>query len=268
MHPAPGMYPFTLRTRGFRPLITDAEDACALWERLGEIPGWVALCLMLDHLHGLHPKPIVAELARAMSGYTRWFNHRHGAAGPRMEPIRLEAPLPPGEKIDRWQRYAHLNPCRKGHVPDPLAWPFSTHLDCLGYAVKPIRGQVRERDRFHRYVSADPSVHPGGTDLLAVPVGVVPIYRVLAAVSVSTRVPAERVLAQRGPARRLFLAAARELTGATHAEIAAFAGVSARTVRAVDERVPACLAALAQDSRIDPLDAGWLAGARARGARR
>lgn len=127
---------------------------------------------------------------------------------------------------------------------------------------------VNGYDRFHHYVSADPTVSVEGTDLLTVPMGFVPIERVLVAVSVATRTPAEQVLGARGPARSLFLAAARELSGASSSTIGRFAGVSGRAVRAHDQRVPVGLAALAADPRVAPFDAAWFAPLWARRRRR
>lgn len=219
---------------------------------------------MPDHIHGLHEAPVHEHVAAKLSAYTRWFNARHGTTGPRMRPTGSAAPIPPGDKVPRLIRYDHLNPCRAGMVDDPLAWPFSTHLDATGYALRPVRPTANDRDRFHRYVSGDPSVNPEGTDLLTEPAGVVPLFRIADAVSFGLRVPRADVLGQRGPGRRLFVLGARALTDASTAQIADMAGLTARAVRDVTGRPPPRLAALAQDPRIEGLDDGWLLRTRRR----
>lgn len=120
------MYHFAFRTRDHGPLFTSAAEASALWACLREIPGWHGVCLMLDHGHVLHPEPILDTLAHALSGYSRWWNHRHGASGPRLQPMTTPEPLPTADKVRRALRYVHLNPCRAGLVGDPLSWPLST----------------------------------------------------------------------------------------------------------------------------------------------
>lgn len=54
-------------------------------------------------------------------------------------------------------------------VTDPLSWAFSTHRDACGLALDPVRKRVPDVHRFHRYVSADPTVAVDGTLLPATP---------------------------------------------------------------------------------------------------
>lgn len=146
------------------------EEAAALWRILTRtFPEAVALCLMPDHLHLVVPHADPGgKLGRAMSAFARWRNARRGEAGPVWTPHPEAEDLPDAAHRSRTERYVHLNPCRVGLVADPLAWPWSTHRDAVGYALRPAVPPRREPDRFHRYVSGDPTVAPEGTALPAV----------------------------------------------------------------------------------------------------
>lgn len=216
-------------------------------------PGIHALCLMPDHVHLLHEREVPLSLARAMSGHTRSINAHRGRVGALLRASPKPEAVAGREKIRRSVRYIHLNPCRARLADDPVAWAFSTHLDALGLAASPARRPSRDPHALHRYVSADPTVHVHGTRVPVPPAGVCTLDRLLAAVSVSTRTPGHLVLENRGPARALFVACARGLSGASSREIAAYAGISPRAVRATTPSAPAAIAALAADSRIDAL---------------
>jgi len=189
------------------------EEGTHLWHTLvGALPGLQALCLMPDHVHLLHPQDVRRALGHAMSGYTRWRNARRGRQGPLLRASPTVEEVAGASKRRRSLRYVHLNPCRAGMVDDPVAWPLSTHLDALGLTLPAARPAVPDRHRFHGYVSGDPHVNVGGTAVPAPGLAPYPVERVLDAVSVATRTPIPAVLHRRGPARALFLHAARTLT--------------------------------------------------------
>lgn len=172
-------------------------------------PGRIAIVLMPDHLHVVHPLDVRVRLAAALSGFTRWRNHVRGEEGPQCAPVWTE-PVEDDIKLRILIKYVHLNPCRSGLAPDPLAWPFSTHRDACGLALPGVVPQACHVAGFHRFVSSDPFVAIGGTPLPAGAVGVQQPFAVLDAVSALTRTPIVE-LRRRGPWRRLFLRAAHVL---------------------------------------------------------
>ena len=255
------MFHIVARTRHHALIANDAVEMCELWRRIHQaIPGLEALCLMLNHLHLVHPRDVREALAAALSGYTRWRNHRRGEQGPLFEALPAAQPLADAGKVRTAVRYTHLNPCRAKLVRDPLAWPFSTHLDAVGLTKEPVRPRHRAAVDFHAYVSSDPSVNVNGTDLPTVPRGDIPLVALLAATSVALRVPADTALAPRTYAREVFLEAARAYSGRSISEIARFSGVTERSVLRARSVAHAEIAALAGDPRLEPLDETWWAG--------
>ena len=153
--------------RGHLLWFRESEGAALFEQLLRAFPEAVALCVMPNHLHLVLPHPDPGRrLGAALSGYTRWRNAYRGRRVANLwEPSPPAELLPDASHVRRTVRYVHLNPCRAKLVADPLAWPFSTYRDLVGFA-RP--GPVRvESDpaRFHRYVSGDPSVNPLGTPL-------------------------------------------------------------------------------------------------------
>lgn len=182
-------------------------EARALWDAVVRAtPGRIALALMPDHLHLVHPHDVHIRLAAAMSGFTRWRNHARGEEGALCAPVWIE-PVEDETKLRILVKYVHLNPCRSGLASDPLAWPFSTHRDACGFALPAVVPQVRHVAGFHRFVSSDPFVVIAGTPLPDGAVAVHSPFAVLDAVSALTRTPIVE-LRRRGPWRRLFLRAA------------------------------------------------------------
>jgi REP element-mobilizing transposase RayT len=148
----------------------------AMWSSLRE--GFVAplaCVLMPDHLHlaieAVDLGVAVRSLRDRVQALARRF--RRGAL---WEELKEPEAIPNAQHLLRTIRYIHLNPCRRGLVRDPLEWEWSTHLDVLG-AVAPawvdlrrIEGLMRFgrtpwRERFHAYVSGDPSVQVAGTPI-------------------------------------------------------------------------------------------------------
>jgi hypothetical protein len=227
------MFHLVARTRDRSPLWSDWEEGAALWERVTHaVPGLVALVLMPDHVHLLHPTDARLPLGDALGRHVRWRHARHGTAGDVLARLPPAEPLTDAQKVRRSIRYVHLNPCRARLVTDPLAWPFSTHRDALGCAVRPVIPRARDPEAFHRYVSADPTVDVRGSALPARALRVDSPAKLAEAVSAALRVPLE-ALRRRGPARATYLALAQDLCPDASAEdIAHEAGVSRSTVYA------------------------------------
>ena len=209
-------------------------EARALWIRLTSGPRFRALVLMPDHVHiQLTDAAQLAPWAVALRGFARWRNGSRGESGPVWEYRSRPTPIRGRDHVERTTRYIHLNPCRRGLAFDPLAWPFSTHRDAVGLALPVARRPVPDPERFHAWVSGDPSVATTGTLLPRTRSTAVPSWslsQVAAAVSALTRTP-ESALRIRGPARGLLLCAATRLTEASEALIAEYAGVDRKTVR-------------------------------------
>jgi hypothetical protein len=239
-------------------------EALVLWNVIAARVCVLSMVLMPDHLHlALPHEREIAALGRALRAYAIWRNRARGESGPVFERGNRVTPVRGRGHEARLLRYIHLNPCRKGLVPDPLAWPFSTHRDAVGLALPPIRTKVPSPDRFHAFVSGDPDVRPAGTALpspIVADPGRESLVEIHAAVSSLTRTPASR-LRQRGPARDLLLRAARALTTASTTAIGDAFGVdpaTARRRRAVRDADVATVARVLGDPRFGPLRDGDL----------
>lgn len=219
------MFHLVARTRKRALLWTTWLEGRALWDRVLRVsPGRVALVLMPDHVHLIHPADIRLELAQALAGHTRSLGRSL------LAPLPPARPLEDAQKVRRNIRYVHLNPCRARLCSDPLEWPFSTHRDACGLMVD---AAVRTRSDplgFHRYVSGDPTVSVAGTDLPGDTTALCTPEAVLGATSAVLRAPLAR-FRHRGPARQLYLAAARELGDATTEHIAHLVGTHRTAVR-------------------------------------
>jgi hypothetical protein len=188
-------------------------------------PELTALCLMPDHFHLLLPHADPDNrLYRALVGYACYTSARLGVPGPLWVTHPAAVALPDATHVRRTLRYVHLNPCRARLVADPLAWPFSTHRDAVGFAAQPVIAAVNDPEAFHRHVSGDPSVDTAGTPLPAAPFEAVSADQVASAVASVFRVTEEAV-GMRHPARRAFVRAAT-FFGLPSADIARFAGIT------------------------------------------
>jgi len=177
-------------------------------------------------------------LRGALSGFVRWRNHRRGER--RDVFLKLHDPkvLVDDAYVRTCIRYVHLNPCKPKLAADPLAWPFVTHRDACGLAFPPAVVPVQDVRRFHRSVSTDKHVSVLGTELPAGMIEARDAQQVLAAVSAVTRTPLA-ALRIRGPARILYIQAARELCPrATAAEIGEPVQAHPNTVLSAAERSP------------------------------
>lgn len=192
-----------------RLLFRTHTEARELWTQIVRCcPQLIALCLMPNHLHLILPdEDEDHRLHDALSAYARWRNAARGEQGPVFAPRPKPQLLPSAKHLRRGIRYVHMNPTRADLVTDPLAWPWSTHRDRVGLTLLPAVEPYGAPNRFHRYISADPSVDVAGTELPARRPGDFDLEQVIAAVSAACRVlPYE--LMHRGTPRTLAIQAA------------------------------------------------------------
>lgn len=187
-------------------LFHDWTEALELWDRLRRaFPDARAICLMPNHVH------IVAEteggrrrLSAVMSGFARWRGSYRGQDAHCWEPQPTPRDLPDDAHLRRTIRYVLLNPCRGDLVSDPLAWALSTHRDHVGLGDPALK--VRTPDKFHAWVSGDPSVRVEGTPLPELVLGA-PLPAIEVAVGAVLRLIPEAVR-KTAAGRRLCLRAA------------------------------------------------------------
>jgi REP element-mobilizing transposase RayT len=195
-----------LQTRSFD--LTEDPVVARLWHGLRKaFPHALAADINPDHVHVITPgddrDAARRRLVRAVSGAT-W-----GLGRGVWLPTGLPKVIPNAKHLQRQVRYVHLNPCRDGLVDDPARWLWSTHRDVIGATLDPWVTPARLRpalgwspdgfrQRFHHYVSADPSVDVRGTPLpraLEIRRGSVPdLDTVVAAVAAATRLPPQSAL--------------------------------------------------------------------------
>jgi hypothetical protein len=234
-------------------------EAYALWERIAGLGPTVALALMPDHLHLVARSIDPRAWNGALSGYARWRNAVRREGGPVFAPSPPPEEIPNRQHLERTIRYVHLNPCRARLVADPLAWPFSTHRDAVGLALRPVRAPESDPDGFHASVSGDRSVALEGTLLPARGTAAPSPAQILDAASALARVPLGAVAHHR-PARALAIHALRAEGMGTRA-VGALFGVSHVTVLHAptpDRRVLQMLARVAGDPRFPGLEGGRL----------
>lgn len=199
------MFHYVARARVGSVLFRSWEEGLRLFHMFhAAFPELLALCIMPDHVHLLLPHGTGRlRLVALMSGYARFRCRQRPSGG-----TALWEPTPEPEAVSRDKerrniRYVHLNPCRKGLVGDPLAWPLSTHRDFVGLDAS--RGSLLHArpQRFHAYVSGDPSVSVEGTALPEVRYEHFDFFAVRDAVSAVLRVLA--TTRPRGPSRSLLV---------------------------------------------------------------
>lgn len=237
----------TIHTRRGCTSLVEPTVAAALWAKLqSTFPEAVASTLMPDHVHLVTPGTDADEERLRLSAVASAVARSGAAAGQiRFEPASTRGTFERGQKSSRQLRYLALNPCRAGLVADPLAWPWSTHRDVMGTVVHPwvtveraaaaTGWSVRSfRERFHRYVSADPSTAVAGTPLprpaVLASVSRAPIASVLAAALACTRAQPEAIR-RAGAPRRVFLSLCRHDGWRDVPTIAALCAASERTIQ-------------------------------------
>ncbi|MES2643897.1 MAG: hypothetical protein V4850_30695 [Myxococcota bacterium] len=233
------MFHLVARALPKRLLFRTHAEALALFHALARaFPEALALTVMPDHVHLVLPHADPSRrLARVMSGYTRWRNHARNENGPVWAPHPPPERLPNAQHARRTVRYVHLNPCRARLVGDPLAWPYSSHRDAVGFAARPVRPVEANPVKFHAWVSGDPTVSTAGTALPAGSWGEVEWAEIVDAVGGVCRVAPEALL-QRGTPRTLAVRTAwahglRDLAVLTEA-----VGMDAGSVRRTCATVP------------------------------
>jgi REP element-mobilizing transposase RayT len=217
------------RTRHRRPLFTHDMDALALWDAVtAAFPDLIGLCVMPDHVHLLvAADDAVRRLGAVMSGHARRLGN-----GSLWEPAPKPVPVPDASHARRTLRYILLNPCRSGRTNDPLAWPWSTHRDRVGLAVPRFGPIEAHPERFHRYVSGDPTCAALGTPWPAPASSARCVEEVFEAVCAVSRCT-ESDLEHRGPARTLALRSVAKLLPDEYPAAARALGVSMSQARRV-----------------------------------
>ncbi len=167
----PSLVHYAARTRDGRRVFLDFEKAAWMWARLrARFPRALASVLMPEHLHLLAHAGRSEELRQLLARFAQRFGY-----GPLWGPVNDSPPIVAHEKVARNVRYIHLNPSRRG-LSLPLEWAWSTHRDIVGASALPWVtepslhpyfewAEENFRQRFHAYVSSDPTVSVEGTRL-------------------------------------------------------------------------------------------------------
>jgi hypothetical protein len=246
---------WTAHTRGGWDRVVEPESAEWLWARLRErYPGAFATTLMPDHLHLLPPgrhDPDV--LRRILQHHTRRFGARW----------YLENPQPVNTRriLRRTGRYLVRNADRDGLVAHPFEWPWSSLRDFVGAVEDPwtplerlaIATRMQPAALLAELVDPYPPQLVSPAQPLAAPLAA--IAEAAAAATRTTPDAIERVGATRG----VFVGLARDVGGCRLADLADACGVAERTVRRLQQSVPAHAVAAARRCLADPRLQRWCA---------
>jgi hypothetical protein len=253
------MFQMVARSVGGRALFRTWCEARVLWDCVVHaLPGLVAMVIMPNHLHVVHPSDVRRRLAAGIGAYVRWRHAKWGESGQVFDRLPDAWPLEHAQKFRRYVKYTHLNPSRASLIKDPLSWPFSTHRDACGLAEPAVIPRAQDVVRFHRIVSSDPHVtkEGRGTELPTAKLEVEEPRLVLHAVSALTRTCLHE-MQHRGWQRTLYLRAARELCpSATFREIGELVGAAERSAQRAAEQKDArveLVSRLAGDPRFPPI---------------
>ncbi len=256
----------------------DFETARRTWISLTDaFPQMVAAVLMPNHGHLILPKHtsqeiedekrtllkiygILGQISKENKGIAYW------------QTIPAPAFIPDSFHLKRQVRYVALNPCRKKLVRDPLEWYWSTYRELFGatawgnMTAEKLAQSLGEKqsgflDRFHAYVSGDPSVSISGTPLPILDSPQIYTYKsideILAAASAALRIHPSSVK-KSGPLRATFVHLAKQSGWKNHtALLAEICQISPRAVRFILQKpVPSSLSAACvclSDERLRPL---------------
>lgn len=154
---------------------TDFEICRKTWDSLQKtFPQTLAAVLMPNHLHLILPTADNhKQTLSRLGGVIGQISKGNGIRG-YWQPIPPPSLIPDKFHLKRQIRYVALNPCRKELCHDPLEWYWSTYRELLGATLQGYPGvqslaevlgdsQPNFLDRFHAYVSGDPSVAIAGT---------------------------------------------------------------------------------------------------------
>jgi putative transposase len=130
-----------------RPIFRDESDLRRMLAVLGEVCrehglALHAYVLMPDHFHLVLTPAAADAMSRAMQSlgrrYVRWFNQRHGRAGPLWEGRFRATVLEPERYLIDSMRYVECNPVRAHLVSDATTYPWSSMQHHLGLRVDPL----------------------------------------------------------------------------------------------------------------------------------
>ena len=238
-------------TRARLPSICNPTSAPWLWSFLRRrFPEAYGCTLMPDHFHLVARIEDAATARRSLIAILGHYTRNFGRGESVWRPTNNPTPVQDVKNLQRSLRYIALNPCRERLSTDPLAWTWSTHRDVMGAICDPwvtakrlagVLGWPRGgfRDRYHAYVSSDPSVDVRGTPPpRPAPHCDVPQFTladVMGAVQSAIREPFEAVQ-HRGQARALFIHLALSQGWRDLKLLARISGASLWTVRRILER--------------------------------
>lgn len=269
------------RTYGGKPAFTEFAAADRMWRCLRRAFSLaVAAILMPNHLHVIIEiaSAIAARLrlAKILAGFARW--HSPSAEDLiRWQPVPKPEVISSPEHLRRSLRYVALNPCREKLVRDPLEWVWSTYRDVIGAVADPWVSTPRLArllddpvhgfsQKFHRYVSGDPSCDTRGTRAAHAPGSVecarYPLERIGAAAAAATRQPLSALKA-RTDTRGAFVLLAMSQGWNDARVLARVCGVTTRAIRKLRAREnPDLLGAATLCLGDDRLLSHWREGAR------
>lgn len=216
-----------------RLLFREWEEAHYLWHSLAARVSVGVLMLMPNHVHLLVPRDDQVEaMRRAMRAFARWRNARRGERGRVWDWGHKPKRVLGGSYRKRTLHYVFLNPCRRGLVDDPLAWPFSSYRDALGLALPALHRAWPGAQELHQRVCRYGALERAEIRLPRAQARErrPTLGQLAAAVSALTRTPLAEVR-EPGPARALFIHASRELANASSTSLGSFLGVGPSTVR-------------------------------------
>jgi hypothetical protein len=234
--------------------LTDADVAPWFWQRLrNAFPVALAAILMPNHPHLITSAATPQAARLAMRSAIGALRRRAGpGADIRWEPVPLPTVIPNLAAARRQIRYVALNPARAGLVSEALSWTWSTHRDVVGAVQQPWVAQRRLAtalgrspngfaERWHRYVTADPSTDVAGTAFprpsASTDWAQQPLADVLAAAAACTRRHVADVR-KRGVVRPIFIALAIDQGWRDTALLARVCGVTPAAVRLQLARSP------------------------------
>ncbi len=253
----PIAYKLSLRANSPHRPFADRDFCVYAWRTLQDLfPEVIAAVLMPNHLHiTAWPASPESNSKNELTDLLRQFQRRMSFKLPKSvrenywEPIYPPEGIPDPFHLQRQIRYVHLNPCRRSLCRDPLGWEWSTHRDYVGAIANP--WPERERvfklltypsgdrglERFHCYISSDPSVSLVGTHLPRQAGDSVVLLNLSAAekaAALALRIPATEIR-RKGRTRHLVLGSIQNTFIIRKNKIAQHFGVHPSSIRTLDK---------------------------------